>query len=115
MSLESGRSKQIWLTVKVPEQAKPGLYKGALTLTADGKPAGEMALNLNVLPFTLPDPKTYYDLDRDYIVTMDGLGTLKMELEGIWERSGQGGKKDCAPSIKTRKSTTSSISAASTS
>ena len=61
---EAGRSQQYWLTVHVPEDAAGGVYRGTVSLVADGKPAGELALTLRVFPFQLPEAHTYYDLDR---------------------------------------------------
>jgi hypothetical protein len=42
-----------WATVKVPPDAKPGLYKGAVTVTGSDQPLAQLALELEVLPFTL--------------------------------------------------------------
>lgn len=62
--------KQFWITVKVPEKAKAGRYQGAISLIGDGKPLGRMNLNLQVLPFSLPEPKTYYDIDKTFYASM---------------------------------------------
>ena len=70
VQLTTGRGKQFWVTVKVPEDAAPGLYRGSITLVADGKAAGAMALNVRVLPFALPMPKTYYDLGREFYTSI---------------------------------------------
>jgi len=45
-----------WVTVKVPDGAKPGFYKGAVTVTAQGKPVGAIAIVLDVLPIRLEEP-----------------------------------------------------------
>lgn len=81
--LEAGQNKQFWITVKVPETAAPGIYEGHLSFNADGKSAGQLALKLRVLPFSLPDPKTYYDVNLDFLSTMDDLGSLREELQGF--------------------------------
>lgn len=93
LKLTAGRAQQFWVTVKVPETAKAGFYEGKITLTADGVPSGQIALRVDVLPFALPDPKTYYDLDRPFIVTMDGLGTLKTELDNFGDDRQQAEKR----------------------
>ncbi len=64
---EAGRNIQYMLTFKVPKGTAPGLYKGKLNLIADGKNAGTMDVNLKVLPFVLPQPRTYDDTARPYI------------------------------------------------
>lgn len=48
--------ERFWATVHVPEDAKPGLYKGQVTITGAGKPLGALNLEVEVLPFTLEDP-----------------------------------------------------------
>jgi hypothetical protein len=79
--LVRGEPRQFWVTVRIPGNAAEGLYEGTLALSADGAPAGAMRLRLRVLPFDLPDPKTAYDLERGFMVGMDGLGTLRGQLE----------------------------------
>lgn len=76
ITLEKGRNKQIWVTVKVPKETAGGIYKGKINLIADGKPAGAMDLIVKVLPFQLPMPKTYYNLENDFLVTMYATGML---------------------------------------
>jgi len=45
-----------WVTVHVPGDATPGVYKGAVTVTAQGKPVGAIAIVLDVLPIRLEEP-----------------------------------------------------------
>jgi hypothetical protein len=45
-----------WYTVKVPQDARPGTYKGEVTVTAAGKPVGAIKIVLEVLPIRLADP-----------------------------------------------------------
>jgi hypothetical protein len=74
VTLTKGENKQIWITVKVPQDAAAGLYEGNIDLVADGVPAGAMKLAVKVLPYELPSPKTYYNLDNDFLVTLYGTG-----------------------------------------
>ncbi len=74
--LRKGENKQIWITVKVPGTAAAGIYSGKITLVADGKGVGAMTVSVRVLPFELPMPRTYYDLDLPYLVTLYGTGVL---------------------------------------
>ncbi|MFH0980826.1 MAG: glycoside hydrolase domain-containing protein [Planctomycetota bacterium] len=46
----------VWVTVRVPKDAAPGLYEGALTLSADVLPAVKVPVNLDVIGWTLPGP-----------------------------------------------------------
>jgi hypothetical protein len=52
-----------WCTVKVPDDAKPGTYRGELTVRADGKPVGAIRIVLDVLPIELTDPPFALGLD----------------------------------------------------
>jgi hypothetical protein len=45
-----------WATVHVPEKAKPGVYRGEIAVTGAGKSLARLALEVEVLPFTLDDP-----------------------------------------------------------
>ncbi|TLS51499.1 hypothetical protein FE782_15430 [Paenibacillus antri] len=70
IALKQGESKQMWVTTKVPAGTPEGIYTGTIGITADGVPAGELELKIRVLPFELPDPKTYYNLDKDFYVML---------------------------------------------
>jgi hypothetical protein len=54
--LAAGVSKQIWLTLHVPEDATPGLYAGALDLRPEHGEPTSIPLELEVLPFRLRRP-----------------------------------------------------------
>lgn len=64
--LVGGQNKQIWITVKVPDEAEPGRYAGDFILKADDGEIARVELGVEVLPFSLPSPKTHYDLSQDY-------------------------------------------------
>lgn len=51
--LPANTSQGLWLTVIVPEDAEPGLYKSTVTLTANGQ-SQQIPLEVNVWDFTLP-------------------------------------------------------------
>ncbi len=78
VQLVKGENKQIWVTVKVPENTPAGIYRGPIQLLADGRPAGAVNLEVRVLPFALPAPKTYYDTDKDYLVTLYATNVLEV-------------------------------------
>ncbi len=49
--------KQIWITVRVPDDAAPGNYRGDLRIVSQGEAKGAIQLELRVLPFQLrPSP-----------------------------------------------------------
>ena len=51
MDLYARESRGLWITVRVPDSAKPGLYTGSVSVGGVAVPVA-----LDVLPFTLPDP-----------------------------------------------------------
>ena len=54
--IPAGSARQFWVTVHVPESARPGVYQGRLALTAGGTTV-PVPLRVRVLPLRLPaDP-----------------------------------------------------------
>ncbi|MGE5532017.1 MAG: glycoside hydrolase domain-containing protein, partial [Bacteroidota bacterium] len=52
-NLTAGRNWPLWLTVKVPEKARAGVYKGTLKLSGEGYNAS-VPVELQVFDFTMP-------------------------------------------------------------
>ncbi len=77
---EAGRNQQYYLTFHVPERAAPGFYDGKVDLVADGQPAGSIAIKLRVLPFELPEARTYYDVTRTYYSHINSAPTDNKEM-----------------------------------
>ena len=68
-TLNEGEFKQFFLTVHADAKQSAGLYKGAIALkTKDGKNVGSIPVEVRVLPFVLPEPKTYFDIEKDFLV-----------------------------------------------
>jgi len=78
--LKANRTQQYWLTWKVPADAAPGVYRGRLAVTADGRPLAELPLELEVYPFALPSARTHYDTRRPFIHSWMGVPSLAGEL-----------------------------------
>jgi len=53
---------QIWLTIRVPEEAKPGNYRGRLTLSPEASREAILEVRLRVHPFKLREPDTHYGM-----------------------------------------------------
>ncbi|NIR02715.1 MAG: hypothetical protein GTN78_21360, partial [Gemmatimonadales bacterium] len=49
----------IWVDIYVPKDLPAGLYVGHIQITAEGAPAARIAVELEVLEFTLPDENHY--------------------------------------------------------
>ncbi|MBN1676162.1 MAG: hypothetical protein JXR37_34275 [Kiritimatiellae bacterium] len=50
----AGVNRRFYLTVRVPDDAKPGVYRGAVRIAAAGRPPTDLPVQLRVLPLTLP-------------------------------------------------------------
>jgi hypothetical protein len=66
IKLTAGLSKQIWLTVNISKKTPAGKYTGEIKLIAENNLLGTLKINICVLPFILPEPKTYYDIEKDF-------------------------------------------------
>jgi len=53
------QTRPIWVSIDVPPDAAPGVYRGAVTATAAGGLSATIPLELEVLPLTLPPPKEW--------------------------------------------------------
>lgn len=72
VSLEAGRFKQFMLTAHVKKETKPGVYRGRIDVNISGKTVQSLPVILRVLPFVLPMPGTYADVDRPLVVSLMG-------------------------------------------
>ncbi|NLF94581.1 MAG: DUF4091 domain-containing protein, partial [Oligosphaeraceae bacterium] len=57
--VRQGESLQFVILAEVPAAARAGRYQATLSLSAAGKPARTIPLELEVYPFTLPEPFAY--------------------------------------------------------
>ena len=72
-SLQKGKYKQFWLTVKVPAAAAPGDYTGTIAIKqSNNRTIEQLSLRLTVHPFSLPYPRTHYDSSKRFVVSMMG-------------------------------------------
>lgn len=55
-NMGSHSTEYFWCTVRVPDDAKPGIYRGQVVVTAKDKPVGTLSVVLEVLPITLAAP-----------------------------------------------------------
>ncbi len=72
--LNKDEFKQFMVTAKVPNDAKAGIYTGTIDMIADGKTVGTIPIQLGVLPFSLPDAKTNYNIEKPFLLTLYGTG-----------------------------------------
>jgi hypothetical protein len=57
--LAAGAVAPLWFTVRVPKEAKAGVYEGKVTVAAVGLPATTVPLRVQVCDWTMPDPKDF--------------------------------------------------------
>ena len=58
MKVEAHTTRPLWLDIRVPQDAKPGTYKGTLTVNCDGQ-AFTLPLSLQVCSRVLPEPSEW--------------------------------------------------------
>lgn len=83
--LNPGEYKQFFITVHVPENAAAGIYRGAITVDADGQ-VSQIPLRVKVFPFELPEPRTNYDIRRKFHATLylpKGAARAPRKLENL--------------------------------
>jgi len=71
----SGAVVPVWMTVKVPADAKPGKYTGSVTISAAGAQPVKVPVELSVSEFRLPSPKEF----RSFIEIVQSPDTLSLE------------------------------------
>jgi hypothetical protein len=57
--LTPGAVATLWLTVRVPKDAQPGSYRGAVTVSAEGLAPTAVPLEVALSAWTVPDPKAF--------------------------------------------------------
>lgn len=81
-ALAAGRSRQLWLTFRCPENAKGGDYRGTVTVRAGGETLCEIPLAVKVHPFRLPLPHCRYAPELPFLATWMWHGNLPDKLNG---------------------------------
>jgi len=67
----------VWITVTVPQDAKAGLYRGQLTVEADGLPRQTIPVELTVADWRMSDPEGW----RTWIEMIQSPDTLALEYD----------------------------------
>ena len=63
IDLRQGSNQRYWVTVKVPDDAQPGVYEGRLTFQPTGGQSAEVPVKLRVLPIRLrTNPEHVYGM-----------------------------------------------------
>lgn len=62
ITLRKNESKQLWITIKIPSQAAPGLYKGEIYVSDEKSRFLTIPIKVKVLSFKLKAPKLEYSI-----------------------------------------------------
>lgn len=80
VGIPANYNKQIWVTIKVPENAQPGTYGGIIDLSTPGGSIGQVGIALQVYPISLfgavPEPSILY-ISRDEWTDKGHIGTWR--------------------------------------
>jgi hypothetical protein len=76
-ALVNGAVVPVWVKVRVPNDAKAGLYKGELTIEAAGEKAVAVPMEVRVADWTLPDPQDH----RTWVEILQSPDTLAAEYK----------------------------------
>jgi hypothetical protein len=87
LALQPNQAQPVWISVKVPKEAKPGDYAGTVRLDA-GSHHAEFPLRLHVWGFALPDAPssvTAFGLSRPCIAQRHGVPVNSPESQRLYE------------------------------
>src|SRR5690606_34871459 len=70
VAFNAGQFKQFVLTAHATKETRPGLYRGTITVSVEGEKSVQIPVEIKVLSWQLPLPKTNYDLDKDFLVSL---------------------------------------------
>jgi hypothetical protein len=83
-SVPGGTCQPVWVSVKVPEKAAPGLYTGKLRLRAASAASEEVPLRVQVVDWTLPDPTAGQDFTTMIAMEQSPWGVAKAHGVQPW-------------------------------
>jgi hypothetical protein len=80
LDLAAGETREYWLTIHVPDDARPGTYEGTLTFAAEAGSA-TLPLRLTVHPFALEPSRLIYSIYYRATLAPDGQPTISSEAK----------------------------------
>jgi len=60
VALRPYQSQGVWIDLKVPKEARSGVYRGKIDIVRNGFPGATFEVSLEVLPISLPDPPGFH-------------------------------------------------------
>lgn len=84
VALNAGQFKQFVVTAHATKNTKPGLYQGNIEVSAAGEKPYLIPVAIKVLSYELPQPKTNYDINKDFLVSLYSVWpTLDLDSKAI--------------------------------
>ncbi|MGA2617220.1 MAG: glycoside hydrolase domain-containing protein [Thermoguttaceae bacterium] len=84
IAVEANRTGAVWLTVRVPDDAAPGIYRGQVALTADGR-RHSIPVQVTVHAAQLPPAMTLKVVNWYYPVVLTHTYQVRWWDERFWE------------------------------
>jgi hypothetical protein len=75
-AVPAAQNQPVWIDVAVPVEAAPGIYRGTVTVQAEGQPARTGTVELTVWRFALPETphsRTAFGLNEEAIAAFHGV------------------------------------------
>ncbi|HPD14634.1 MAG TPA: DUF6067 family protein [Planctomycetota bacterium] len=85
--VKAGEVQPVWLSVRVPGDAPPGLYRGKVTVRAEGQPQQSLPIELRVWDFAIPKQQhleTCFLLRPDELQRFYRLKDVPVEMYEAW-------------------------------
>jgi hypothetical protein len=79
LDIAAKTTRQFWLTIRVPEKAKPGMYRADVVLASTNARPARLNLQLEVYPFVLAEPKFEYAIYYRGTLSSDDKPTIGSE------------------------------------
>ena len=70
LSIKKRQTRELFVTVHAPENAKPGDYVGRLNFRMGGPLLASIPLKVTILPFKLATPRLAYDLAKPFVPSL---------------------------------------------
>ncbi|MAE67583.1 MAG: hypothetical protein CMJ18_25275 [Phycisphaeraceae bacterium] len=66
VDIDADYSEQFWITLEIPEDARPGVYKGTIDILVGGSRAHELVLEIEVFDIELLEPDAAFGMYFDH-------------------------------------------------
>jgi len=83
VKISAGTNKQFWITVHVPLNTPPGMYKGVVRIISSNSKSQNIQLNINVLPFKLELPYHTSSIYYRGILDKTDQGSISSEIKNV--------------------------------